>query len=373
MKKKILTLSLLLFLSIATGCKNAAPAADTASDVPALLTPADTPINTVTVGYNDIAVSEYYNAIVTPYVEEYVFPMAGTLSAVNVILDEKVEAGAILAELNHSEIDSRIAALEKEIDILKSTIEKDTAECTIILDSLKTQKTNILSGKAKSSNPTAEALILDYDIKLYETKIEQNKTKLEIELKGPTDELSRLKKELESYYIYAPFSGTVIYITDKTKLTPDITAIALANLERKYIQISDTISDSHIASAVNLYATYNGSTYNLTHVPLDSQPTSVNLKSAKGSLSNFIADNKSMKLFPYGCRMLVTIDTAFIDNVLSIPNTALFTDENGMHYVYSIDTDGIRTRRDIVTGETDTIYTVIVDGLKEGDVIYVPD
>ena len=298
--------------------------------------------------------------------------MNGTLATVYPILGEDVKAGDLLAELDHSDIDAEISALQIEIVEIEESLSRIIDEATAILEQLNERKANILSGKLKVSNTSGEIAVIDSDIAFYEAKLANANESLTITLEGPVAQLARLEEKLSDYRIYAPFDGRVIYITDETEMNKRTTAIALADTTRKYLQ-TDYVVESYIKRAAKLYATLDDKTYPLQYVPLDNNNDNPNLKSAKGLLTYFVISDGSISSIEYGRRMLVTIDTEYIENVLSIPNTTLFTDENGMPFVYIVDENGVRTRQDIVIGETDNIYTAVIDGLKEGDVVYVPN
>jgi len=67
--------------------------------------------------------------------------------------------------------------------------------------------------------------------------------------------------------------------------------------------------------------------------------------------------------------ILVCMVKDYHEQVLSIPNSAVYKDSSGT-YVYLMQ-DGIRVRQNVTTGYKNNVYTEIVEGLEEGDQVYV--
>jgi len=59
------------------------------------------------------------------------------------------------------------------------------------------------------------------------------------------------------------------------------------------------------------------------------------------------------------------------EDVLAISTDAILYEE-GLPYVYRIE-DGKNVRVDVELGERTTLYQEVISGLKEGDMIYVPN
>lgn len=371
MKKHLLAaVTALLCLSLVTGC-NSTTSADTAiAEAPSLLTPLEVPVNSTTVGYHDLLVSSYYEATVVPYVEEYIFTINGNITRIYYELGDTVKKGDLLAELDHERIDSQIEALENRINSKKQAVEKDNSNYYVQIENLKLKQSRIKSGAIASSNPAGEIAVINCDIAIYETRIRQNNENLERDLVDLEEQLELLKENYDNYFLYAPMSGEVVYVTTEKAINSGKTVIAVADLGTKYIQAAAS-AEYYIYNAYDVYALYNGNSYDIMHVPTIYDTTCENLVSAKGRFANFFV-NGSMDEFNYGDYVLICVDTTYIENALSIPNTALYSDSTGT-YVYLVSEDGVRTRKDISTTITDSIYTVVVDGLKEGDVIYVPN
>ena len=370
MRKSLLVSAILLLsMGFVTGCSTGS-SDNVIDETPSLLAPLEVPVNSMAVGYNDILVSSYYDATVVPYVEEYVFTINGDIDTIHFELGNSVKKGDLLAELNHESIDTQIESLEERIASKRQSVEKENNSYNIKIEELKLKKSQLLSGKLSSSNPTGEAAVIDCDIAIYKERISQNNDNLEEELTELEERLSKLNESLSAYFIYAPMDGEVVYVNTSEKPARGETIIAVADHNTKYIQTDISAEDS-IYNAYDVYALYNGNKYDIMHVPTIYDTTCENLVSAKGKFANFIVSG-SMDGFDYGDYVLICIDTTYVKNALSVPNTALFGDGSST-YVYLVSDDGVRTRRDIVTSITDSVNTIVIDGLEEGDIIYVPN
>lgn len=362
--------ALLICTGSITGCATGTQTAAAIAETPSLLTPLEVPVNSTVVGYHDILVSSYYEATIVPYVEEYIFTIGGKVAEVYYELGDTVEKGALLAELDHERIDSQIESLENRINSRKKAVEKDNSAYTVQIEKLKLKKSQIKSGAVASSNPSGDMAVIDCDIAIYETRIRQNTENLERDLVDLEEQLELLKEDYNNYFLYAPMSGEVVYVSTDTTIEAGDSIIAVADLATKYIQASPA-AEYGIYNAYDVYALHNGKSYDIMHVPTIYDTTCENLVSAKGKFANFFV-NGSMDEFNYGDYVLICIDSTYVENALSVPNTSLYSDSTGT-YVYLVSEDGVRTRKEISTSISDSIYTIVVDGLKEGDVIYVPN
>jgi len=359
----------LLTASMFTGCGLLGTQASVSGeDVPALLTPIDVPVNTAEVAYRDIAISSYYEATVVPYVEEYAFPISGTITEQHYQIGDMVNAGDLLTEIRHESIDTRIASLESRIASETASFTLVNEKYRLTIESLKQERSKL------SKSETGKKAVIDCDIEIYETKIRQNEENLATKLEPLTLELEELKELHPDYFIYAPMSGQVVYVESKnSSVTPKNTAIGVADLTTKYLQTSG-IDEWLIQSADRVYVMYGEETYNLRYVPYVYDSSSGRLVNRGRNFSNFTLSDSTISddILNFGDHALIVIETDYISNVLTVPNTALNTDSIGT-YVYLISQSGAKVRQDIVVGNTNSIYTVVIDGLKEGDLVYVPN
>lgn len=375
MKKSILIIMLfLLIINTFAGCNlqgNSLSAA-AESNIPELLAPIDVPLNTAEVTYHDIAIYSYYDATTVPYVEEYSFPISGTIDVQHFSVGDYVYAGDLLAELDHTSIDARIEALEEKITTETETITLVNEKYRLKIEELKANKNALLKSSASASK--GQIAVIDCDIAIYETKIQQNEENLVKKIEPLSLELEELSEEYPNYFIYAPMSGNVVFVENVNQsVNQKTTVVAIADLTTKYLQTS-RIDEGLIQSARRLYALHGEDQYTLRYIPYVYDSSSGRLVNAAGKFSNFTLSDSNIPdtIFNFGDTTLIIIETDYISNVLSIPNTAINVDDTGT-YVYTVSANGAKTRQDIIAGTTNSIYTAVIDGLKEGDLVYVPN
>ena len=367
MKKSTYTvMALLLAAGTLSGCNLLdSQSLAVAADAPVLLAPVDVPLNTAVVAYRDIAISSYYEATVVPYVEEYSFPISGTITEQHFQIGDVVSEGELLTEINHESIDKRIESLEERIT-------SETASVTLV-----NEKYRLTIEKLKEERKDASAgqkALIDCDIEIYETKIKQNEENLADKLEPLKLELEELEELYSDYFINAPMSGQIVYVkSEGSKISTNDTSVGIADLTTKYLQTS-SIDEGVIQSAARVYAMCGEESYDLRYVPYVYDSSSGRLINPGKRFSNFTLSDSTISddIFNFGDHVLIVIETDYISDVLTVPNTALNTDSAGT-YVYLVSSSGAKIRRDIITGNTNSIYTVVIDGLKEGELVYVPN
>ncbi len=367
MKKYALSfLALILTAGTLTGCslQNIFSQDVVTAETPALLAPVDVPVSTAEVMYRDLAITSYYQSTVVPYVEEYVFPISGNISATHYQIGDTVNAGDLLAELNHESIDKRIESLENRIESETSSITLLNEKYRLSIESLKDQR------KTASA---AKKAVIDCDIEIYETKIRQNTENLAAKLEPLQLELEELLEVYSNYFIYAPMPGQVVYAVASNSVGTKDTVIAVADLTTKYLQ-SASIDEGVIQSANRVYAIYKNETYDLRYIPYVYDSSSGRLANPGKRFTNFTLSDSTISddIFSFGDQILIVIESNYMSNVLTVPNTALNSDGLGS-YVYVVGKNGSKTRRDISIGNTNSLYTIVIDGLEEGELVYVPN
>ena len=367
MKKSSLKfMAIMLAAGTLTGCSLPSLSSKTEGpiDAPALLTPIDVPASTAVVAYRDLAITSYHEATVVPYVEEYSFPISGTISAKHFKIGDMVNAGDLLAEIDHEAIDNRIQAFEDKIEAETSSISLLNEKYRLTIESLKAQRKN-----ASEANKA----VIDCDIAIYEEKIKQNKEALTAKLEPIYLSLEEIQETYGDYFIYAPMSGQVVYTATDISASPKETAMGVADLTTKYIQASN-INEGLIQSASRIYALKGTESYDLRYIPYVYDSSSGRLINPGRKFSNFTISDSTISddIFSFGDQILIVIESSVISNVLTVPNTALNQDAIGS-YVYIVSPNGAKTRRDISIGNTNSIYTVVIDGLEEGELVYVPN
>jgi len=360
-KKFISILLFTVFTFSLTGCQKEV------DNVPELLNPVTVTFDSVKVEKGEIYNVTAYQGNVTPYVESLSFTKDGTLKEMRVVVGDRVEEGQILARLDDENLQEQIKDLEEQIEEITVSGEFDDriAELDIRIAQLDYDKRLIYS-------TISELEPLEVEIRILKTKLEQSRETRELQLDKLNGELSDLKDQLNKLDIKAPFAGEVVYILTSAKgagVEAYEPMICIADPERLFI-VTDFIAVPTIEFADRITAHVLDTEYDISYLPYEDDEYIAMLLSNDNMSTRFSFDKISDEV-ESGQFALISLVTNYKDDAIVIPINSLYKDEGG-HYVYLI-ADGKRERCNVKVGITTDIEAEILEGLQEGDVIYVKE
>lgn len=304
----------------------------------ALLAPVEAVVDIETALYRDLYVLTTRDAELAPHTEELAFEASGRVFRLYVEIGSEVKAGDLLAEQEEDGV--RNAA--------SSALDKYLSEKKVYMDAVKSARKKLAAGVSRDEREWYELLIRQAE----ETWAMQEPELWEI--------WEETRAKVGNSKIYAPYDGVVTAcVSQGTQLAAGQPALALADTTRQYITANGYLAPSEYETYKRVYALVNGKE---TEIIYEKE-----LMMEEGLLTYYTAEELNGAKF--GDFILICMINDFHGQVLSVPNNAIYKDSNG-NYVYLIE-DGVRVRQDVVTGYKNNIYTEIVDGLEEGDQIYV--
>jgi len=358
--KKHLCILLLLSVLTLTGCQKSAEV----SAIPELLNPVGVELDTAVVTREDLSSLLIYNGSVLPYVEELSFLVDGILKEMNVANGDMVKKGQVIATLDGEKLEEQIIALEDKLAHLTRTAEFSDRLAEIDIAIAKEQYETISSYESR--------LKKEMDINIMETNLRQTKELRELEFNKLNSELEQLNTKLENYELTAPFDGQIVYTIPKNlgdSIKGYTPVVCIADINQLSI-VSEHISEREIARANKVEGKILGNTYDLTYIELTEEEYMEMLLDGSGVKSFFKIEDKNAEL-QSGQSVTVLLHTNAVKDTLTIPINALHRDELS-NYVYKI-VDGERVRCDIKTGVITKVKAEVLEGLQEGDVIYVKE
>ncbi|MBP3616560.1 MAG: efflux RND transporter periplasmic adaptor subunit [Lachnospiraceae bacterium] len=303
-----------------------------------LLAPVDAVVDMETVMYRDLYTMTTKDAELAPYTEELTFEASGTVSKLYVKLGSVVKKGELLAELEEEGVRSKAS----------SALDQYLREKKNYVDTVKAVNKK-LAGKLSAEEREWQELILAQAEELWQMQ--------EPVLWNAWEEA---REKLGKNTITAPFDGVVTAcIGQNATVAAGQPAIALADTERVCITMGSYLPLSEIQNQERVYGIVNGKETELIYLD--------DLMEEESTYTYFGADDFNGAQI--GDFVLICMVGNYHENVLSIPENAVYRDSNGT-YVYLVE-DGIRTKRDVILGYDDNVYVEIVEGLKEGDRVYV--
>ncbi len=303
-----------------------------------LLAPVDAVVDMETVMYRDLYKVTTKDAELAPYTEELSFEAGGTVSKLYVKLGSVVKKGELLAELEEEGVRNKAS----------SALDKYLREKKSYVDTVKSAKKK-LAGKLSAEEKEWQELIIAQAEELWEMQ--------EPVLWNAWEEA---RAKLGKNTITAPFDGVVTAcISQNATVAAGQPAIALADTEQLCITVGTYLAPTEMQNNERVYGIVNGKETDLIYLD--------DLMEEESTYTYFSAEDfNGAKV---GDFVLICMVGNYHENVLSIPENAVYRDSNGT-YVYLVE-DGIRTKRDVITGYGDGVYMEIVEGLKEGDRVYV--
>lgn len=343
-------------------------AAARAEEVPELLEPAGVRLSSATAVIGDMKKLSAYDAAVIPYVEEMFFEVDGEVGAVSVVVGQTVKKGDVLIAIDRESENERCAELEEEIAAMETDMGYDAAIAAIDLEILNMELER-LGGQSPRDEQAIELKKLE--IEKLELSVELERELAQLTLERLRGELDVLKEESAKAELIAPFDGRVMFIADLhpgAHVSAYAPVIYLADDSRLCVE-SDYISETSLGRAREVYALVDGQRVELTAQPLDK--AEILSKAVSGEELTTRFDIEPGAQLSAGQYAAVCVVDGCYDDVLIIPANAMFAGQGG-RYVYVIE-DGMRVRRDIKVGPYNSYEAQVLEGLEEGEKVYVPD
>lgn len=355
-----------LFLVMATlaGCSRQEPAV-----VPQLQEPVGVQPDTATAYIGEIYDITYVNSAVVPYVQELSFETDGIVSVIHCYPGMEVEKGDALIELDQSSMQARVAQLEEELE--HDSRSNEYADSLAQLD-IKLLQVELAQMKAQGASAQQIAL-KENEIAQKQASLRQTQELRKLDLTVKREELEELRLSLGKNIIYAPFSGRVIWgnsMAEGTRVTAYEPILFLADDTRLHLS-GDYIAEAQIRSADMVYAHIGGNRYEIELRPMDQEAYMAAVLAGETLRTQFdiIGPEGLLNEVEAGEYAAICICTNYVEEALLIPGDAVMKDATGS-YVY-VDEDGTRVRRMVKVGQSTQSLIQIVEGLQEGEVVYV--
>lgn len=362
MKKYIVCGMLVLALTGLSGCQKAQV------QVPELLEPVGVEMDTATATVGDMYSMSIYNGEVVPSVEAYSFDIDGTLENFYVSVGDHVTKGQLLVKLEDEEVLEKIQDLEEEIADILTEQEFDERDMAADIEIAKVQLKRLQDQRGSEE----EILAQQMEVKLLELELEEEQQLTALEVERLQKQVYEMRSEISKTELTAPMDGTVVYVSETASggriknLTP---VVCIADETDVYIS-SEYIANNVIKNAYKITAQIGEIEYEVTYEPLDDSEYMTMVLSGEEVKSKFTMNDTDAEIAS-GEYAVLKIWNMYKEDVLTIPVNALHRDAKG-RYVYKI-VDGQRVRCDVTVGISNEVKAEILEGLQEGDVVYVKE
>lgn len=336
----------------------------TEEKVPKLLEPVGETTDSAIVSRGEMYNISSYDSAVTSEYKEIKLSSDAIIKYANVQMGDTVTAGQTIMTLDtessgkqDADIDTRIARLETENAYLNEIEGYDIQILEYELKMMEeTDGSNTDIHKKKGE-------INEKKSKLEKKKVEQQKEIAQLQL-SKTEGTAGLEND-----VISPWDGTVVYMdtgngTEALEAGKVVAVIARADSK---ILFGDYIDVAEVENAEKIYARIDGKEYDVTNVPYSSYELNQRLFLKLPLYTTFYIEDAPE--ITYGMYASIVVISDYKEDALQIPENALLSDEEG-YYVYK--KEGEEYVRCLVrTGHMTDTAVEIVDGLKEGDEVYV--
>lgn len=339
-----------------------------AEEVPELREPAGVKLSSAKAYIGDMEKITVYNGSVIPYVEALDFEVDGAIGEVHVVVGQQVKAGDVLLTLDQEAEEKRcetlteeIAALETEITYIKALAQIDREILNLEMERLDAQ----LPRDARA------VALKQLEIEEFELNARKEEELAQLEMRFLCEELDGLQDKISKAAVIAPFDGRVMFVKELhpgSRVSAYAPLIYMADDTRLMVE-SEYISETSLGRANDLYALVGGEHVALTPQPLDSAEILAKAVSGEELTTRFdIASDAAVSAGQYAAVCFVG---SRVEDALLVPYNAVYINTGG-RYVYVVE-DGVRSRRDVKVGQNNGYQMQILEGLEEGENVYVPD
>ena len=329
MKRWISVMALMAFLL--AGCNTQQP-----RPAPQLQEPVGLLPDTATVYTGELYNMMSFDSKVVSQVEELFFSMDGVVATVYCYPGMEVEAGEVLAELDIASVETQLRQLQQ-------------------------------------SGTSQEIALKENEIAQKQAVLNQNQAMQELELQEMQQQMEKLQAALQNNVLRAPFAGRVLSGTalQTGQRVKAFETVAFLADERKLHLSGAFIKESYLKIADRVYAHIGANQYEIQMRPMDSQEYLAAVLAGKTVNTEFdlVGPESLLSQVEAGQYAAICIITDYVENALLVPTQAVLQDAQGS-YVYVAE-DGNHIRRNVKVGQTTSYLTQILEGLQEGEVVYV--
>ena len=376
--------------------------------------------------------ADIYSATVVPYVEEYSFDEDVTLREFGAFPGESVSRGEVLAFSDTEKIDKqieeqlkRIQDMETEFAQYEQQVREDLAEpqeevkrLADIVENLEKEKPEQYIRVPKPSegenpgegpsegepsgeehpgtvsgpdadgpgedepqvNPAYEEWeqqynywngryrISDHSVNTALLQLEQRTALYELDHDYALQQLEFLRDNKNNITIHSGIAGNVVALGDYAygdRIAGETPIVAVGDPQRKVLKC-DYINRKTAATAQEMYAVIDGVRYEVEYVPMESDEYTRLTTQGETVYSTLYleGDIQDVNLGDY---VAVVVINKKREQALSVPTEAVHKDDAGS-YVYVVEGEE-NVYTPVSTGMSDSVYTEILSGIAEGDVV----
>ncbi len=349
---------------VLTGC-----ATKQSEPVPELLKPIGAKTDTAEVVRGELYTTTMYEGSVEARTEELSFEINGTIGTMNVYLGKWVEEGDILMELDQTARKEQMENLQAQIDYIEANGEYDDAIANVGIDFLKVDMEELIANGRSQWRRDLKQLEIDEA----EMALQQAQELRALSVEELQAQLDVLNEDLGRNTIVAPCSGHVYYdpgLRVGSTVLAQKAVLYITDPNDLRFTIPNYVGEMELASS-RYYALIGGQRCEVEYIPLEREEMSSILLSGSRLPTHFrvTGPEEALEKISAGESGAFCMEKGYIADALLIPVGALHN-SSGELYVYVITDEG-QEKRVVSIGGRNGIVVQILDGLEEGELVYV--
>lgn len=351
---------LLIALALPCGCAEA---------IPELLEPVGVKMDTAQAYIGEVSRIEVFDGTVVPYVEGLYFSTEGIVDEVHVVIGQMVRKGDVMVTLDQEAQQEQVDQLEKQISELHELAAFEETLADIDRDILNVELQALMDSKNRDENAIE---LKKLDMEAFELSYKLDSDLRQMEIRRLEGELALIMEQMGEKVLTAPFDGRVMLMADISKSSyvgAYSPVLYLADDSRLTIE-TPLVSQYTINQSHKLYALIGSESYEIAQVRMDEQEYMTKVLAGETIMSEFSVVNMDDGVSA-GMYAAVCAELDYAENALLIPGNALYSDATG-DYVYRME-ENSRVRCDVKTGLETEWLVQILEGIEEGDVVYVKE
>lgn len=376
MRKKGMALVMAAVLLLLTACGQT----ETAKTIKEVKQNPEAAPQTMAVKRMDIANENLYESRVTYEVHHLAFPETGTFGSYSVALGDYVTEGQVLAVAETQGSQKTYDSLKKRLDNYDDNYEYNTEIAGIEIESLKLQLKmaeealgSLTVGTYQFTQACMKIGRLDRSIAQKELSLKQLGETYKLERPHLYAQVKESKDKLGSNVIVAPCNGYVVAVNSNAAqgsyIQDGAYYIAVAD-DSSLVMSCDFTNTPLLTFFSRIYAFVDSYEYELEYVEPDEELYTRVYTGEQTQYSTFkiLNPDSHVSAGKYG---FVVMAKTEISDCLAVPTVSILVDLSG-RFVYVKSPNG-KEKRYVKTGISDGAYTEILEGLEEGEEVYVED
>lgn len=312
----------------------------------------------------DVEAVLVYSAYVLPVQTDVSFEdSSGVVDRVFVKTGDSVSEGDALLRLDTEGLRER---LDDAKERLVSLEESGARERRMVEIDLELAKLDL--EEAEETDPGGlDASLLRLEVESRQSDLDRYDGQLERSLDAAKKDIAELEKEIESATLRAPVSGEVIsvYTSEGARAASSTTLVTLSDGDRRYISCA---AGEKVPSTAQLSYIEDETEYPLERWEYTDREIAVFEATGRDAPQRFVrSDGGELPETGEFVQLRAVRESA--KDTVRIPSGALYRD-SGVTYVY-IEDGGELVYTEVKAGVTNDAYVEILDGVEEGDEVYV--